>query len=258
MNWRKTSIARMVFAAPGTELDDAAWSVRKNSLMNQLKIQLPVLRDLKSSFIVTTTELSDNQLQLVVYLEESPQTQLPNLSSRNTDRDTYLQDMQRVREQQANLHERFQQAIKSIEHPAESLELQELRSLLWQSRKDGRIQLHSSLHGEWMPIPNLPPTLSQSVRTHITIKVLRINLHEVGVALCKALICPVSQRKLFATHKKISLTRGTKLRHIESSLKLAKMMHDSSGQDVQIEIEYSWIDGSPHRLTLLETDAHQA
>lgn len=255
MNWRKTSIARMAFASPGTELDDTAWNVRKNSLMNRLKIQLPALRDLTSSFISTTTELSDNQLQLVIYLEESPQTQLRNLSGTQADRDSYLQDIRRVREQQGNLHERFQQAIKSIEHPAELLELQELRSLLWQSRADGRIQLHSSLHGEWMRIPHLQTTLSQSVRTKIVIKVLRINRHEIGVALSKALICPVSQRRLFDVDRKISLKRPPKLRHTKSSVQLAKMMHEPSGQEVPIEIEYSWVDGSPHRLTLLGTDA---
>ncbi len=255
MSLRKVQIARMAFAAPGTEFDDAAWNGRKGSLINQLKVQIPALRQLKSSFIQTTTELSNHQLLLVAYLEESPQTQLRNLSNSQADGDLYQQDLERVRAQQATLHERFQHAIKSLEHPAGSLELQDLRNLLWQSRKDGRIQLHSGLQGEWMRIPNLQTTLSQSVRTKIVIKVLRIYLHEVGVALCNELICPVSLRRLFDVHRKISLTRHPKLRHFESSVQLAKMMHDSSGQEVQIEIEYSWVDGSPHRLTLLATDA---
>lgn len=255
MNGRKTPIARMIFAAQGAELDDTAWHSRKDSLMNQLKIQLPALRQLKSSFVVTTTEVADNQIHLVVYLEESSQIELRNLSRAEADRDIYVQDWQRVRAQQASLHERFQQAIKSIEHPTESLELQDLRGLLWQSRKDGRIQLHSGLPGAWLPIANLQTTMSQSAKTSIVVKVLRINRQEAGVEICAPLICPFTHRQLFGVHKKLSLARHPKLRDAESSVRLAEMMHEHSGQVVHIEIEYSWVDGSPHKLTLLATHA---
>lgn len=251
LNLRKTPVARMAFAAPGAELDDTAWNARKKSLINQLKTQLPALRRLKSSSIQTTTELSDNQLLLVVYLEESPQTQLPSLYSTQVGRDLYLQDLQRVRDQQANLHERFHQAIRSTDYPTDSVALQELRGLLWQSRREGRIQLHSSSHGEWLDIPSLPSTLPQSALIKVEVEVQRLTRDEVGVQISEHLSCPATQRVLFERSRKVTMLRHPKLRDMESTLKLATLMQQNAIQEVEVEIEYSWINGQPHRLTLV-------
>lgn len=49
-NLRETQIARIDFAVDGTELDDAAWKLRRSSLLKRLHTQLPVLRDLIVDF----------------------------------------------------------------------------------------------------------------------------------------------------------------------------------------------------------------
>lgn len=248
---RKTPIARMTLAVAGTEMDDTAWEARKRSLLQELKIQLPVLRQLKSSTVQTATELSDTQLLLVVYLTESDQRHFQGLSHGHATDDLYLQDLKRVRDEQSSLHERFQHAVRSTEHPWVAIELQGLRSLLWQARREGRIQLHSSLQGEWLDFPPLPSTFSRSAMTKAEIKVTRLSCNDVGVQMAHPLSCPHTHRLIFEKSRKVSLLRHPRLRDLQSSLWLATLMHEDQTRSVDVEIEYNWIDGQPHRLTLV-------
>lgn len=252
---RETPIARIDFAVDGTELDDAAWKLRRSSLLKRLHTQLPVLRDLMASAIKTTTELAGQRAFLIVYLQESAQTPLHHLSKASGGHDLYLQDLRRVREQQASLSERFEQAIRSVDHPADAPDLSELRQLIWQSRREGRIQIHSSLAGEWREIPHLPHTLPGTARALVTARVLRLSRSEVRVELLEDLVCPLSCRRIFSQSSKVNLHRHRLLGDLATTVVLATLMQQQAGTGITIEIEYSWIDGQPHRLTLIAVQA---
>lgn len=251
MNLRETQIARIDFAVDGTELDDAAWKLRRSSLLKRLHTQLPVLRDLMASSIKTTTELAGQRAFLIVYLQESAQTPLHHLSKASGVHDLYLQDLRRVREQQAGLSERFEQAIRSMDHPADAPDLGELRQLIWQSRREGRIQLHSSLSGDWREIPHLPHTLPGTARALVKARVLRLSRTEVRVELLEDLVCPISFRRIFSQTNKVNLHRHRLLVDLSNTVVLATLMQQQASTDITTEIEYSWIDGRPHRLTLM-------
>lgn len=251
MNLRETPIARIDFAVDGTELDDAAWKLRRSSLLKRLHTQLPVLRDLMASAIKTTTELAGQRAFLIVYLQESAQTPLHHLSRASGIHDLYLQDLRRVREHQAGLSERFEQAIRSMDHPADAPDLGELRQLIWQSRSEGRIQLHSSLSGDWREIPHLPHTLPGTARALVKAQVLRLSRTEMRVELLEDLTCPISCRRIFSQSSKVNLHRHRLLCDLPNTVVLATLMQQQACTDITIEIEYSWIDGMPHRLTLM-------
>lgn len=251
MNLRETQIARIDFAVDGTELDDAAWKLRRSSLLRRLHTQLPVLRDLMASTIKTTTELTGQRAFLIVYLQESAQTPLHHLSRASDIHDLYLQDLRRVREQQAGLSERFEQAIRSMDHPADAPDLGELRQLIWQSRREGRIQLHSSVSGDWREIPHLPHTLPGTARASVKARVLRLSRTEVRVELLEDLVCPISFRRIFSQTTKVNLHRHRLLVDLSNTVVLATLMQQQASTDITTEIEYSWIDGMPHRLTLM-------
>lgn len=250
-NFRETAIARIDFATDGTELDDIAWSHRRRSLMQRLYTQLSVLRQLMASTIKTTTELAGQRTYLVVYLQESAQTPLRHLTTTPGGQDLYLQDLRRVREQQAGLPERFEQAIRSPDHPVDAPHIGELRQLLWQSRREGRIQLHSSLAGEWKEIPHLPHTLPGTSGTCALAQILRISRTEVRALLLNDLVCPLSQRRLFKCASTVNLHRHRQLCDLPTAVVLATLMQQQTHTGVAIEIEYNWVDGQPHRLTLV-------
>lgn len=249
-NLRETLITRIDFAVEGTELDEAAWKLRRSSLLKRLYTQLPALRNLMASSIKTTTELAGQRAVLVLYLQESAQTPLHNLSITCGNQDLYLQDLRRLREQQAALPERFEQAMRSTDHPADDPDLGELRQLIWRSRREGKIQLHSSPSGEWREIPHLPHALPSTAQTSVKAQVLRMSRTEVRIELLDDLVCPFSSHRIFSRANKINLHRHYTLCDLPNTVVLATFMHQQTSADITIEIEYSWIDGRPHRLTI--------
>ena len=250
MTARKTLIARFDFASDGTELDDLAWKQRRDSFLHRLHTQLPALRQLMASTLETTTELTGQRIYLVVYLQETAQTQIRFHSTKTGGQDLYLQDLSRVHKEQAGLPERLQQAIRSTVHPVDSHHIGELRHLLWKSRREGRIQLPSSRSDDWMDIPQLPYTLPGRARTSTVVQILRISRTEIRALLIDDLRCPLSQRHLFNRTSEVNLQRDRQLCDLSTSVVLVTLMHQQTPTQIEVDIEYSWVDGQPHRLTL--------
>lgn len=247
---RETPIFRVEFAADGTKLNHHSWEHRKRLLLQDLQTQLPALRQLHASKVSTAMEIFGGRAYLILILEELPQVALPNMSTRPGTPDLYLEEIQRVCEQQASLPERFQKAIRSFEHAAGDAELAQLRQLIWKSRTKGFLQMPSSLVGYPLKIPHLPHALPTTANADLEAQVLRLARVELKVLLFEDLVCPINHRLLFTQNTKIHLHRCRASSDVEETLQLAKIMHLQERIRITVEIEYAWVDGQPHRLTL--------
>lgn len=248
---RETLIVRADFASSGSKFDEAAWNHRKQTLLKNLHIQLPMLRELRASYLKLEYEIVDGRAYMRVLLQESPQISLPNLSTRPGGQNLYLQELHMIREQQASLPERIQQALRSFHHPAQDPELAELRHLLWRSRADGYLQMHSSAVGEVLCIPQLPHSLPNATRVVLAALIYRISRTEVRVQILNDLTCPVTNDQIFSIGAKVNLFRRRSPDNVAIGLQLAASMEHEKSIHLNVEIEYSWLDGRPQRLTLL-------
>jgi hypothetical protein len=163
----------------------------------------------------------------------------------------YANEVFKVRAEQAALPERFEQSLRSIEDPAARPHLAQMRQLIWQHRRNGRVQIASSLQGEWVDIPHVTSTLPSTGRVEVDVQLLTIGKSEVKASLLGDLVRPIRQIQLFQRGKAIRLHRYSLLRKMSYTMYLARLMHDCTTVCVRIEIEYNWVNGQPHRLTLV-------
>ncbi len=247
---RNTVIARRLFATAGSNLNDTAWDSRKRSVLEELFLQLPALRQLTASSLHTSFEVTDKNIFLLVSMEESMQRSMVFQSKSQVSNDMYAHEVFKVCAEQAALPERFEQSLRSIEDPAAHPHLAQMRQLIWQHRKNGRIHISSSLQGEWVDIPHVTSTLPGTGRVEVDVQLLTIGKSEVKASLLGDLVCPIRQIQLFHRGKAIRLHRHPLFRKMSDTMYLSRLMHDCTTVCARIEIEYDWVNGQPHRLTL--------
>lgn len=257
-NRRSILVARIGFATEGTTLDEAAWSKRKALHLGQLHDELPSLRALKASQLDTMIEVREGAAHLIFMLRESDQMSLRFSKNMGADGDLFEQDVQAIRAQQASLGDRYQEALKSHESPVHSPDLIGLRRQTWRSRGDGYIMMNSAPNGERVALPSISHVLPQGALVEVTGMVTRISCNEARVLLDNTLICPITHDCLFENGAQISLYLRSGVSDLHSVVELATAMHRKDLLQLGVTIDYSWIDGSPHRLSLLEYTTAQA
>lgn len=256
MNGRRSIlVARIGFASEGTTLDEPAWNKRKALHLGQLTDELPSLRNLKASQLDILIDVSEGAAHLIFMLRESDQMSLRFSKGVGVHADLFEQDVQAIRSEQASLGERYQEALKSHASPVHSPELIGLRRQTWRSRGDGYIILNSSPVGERLDTSGISHVLPQGALVEAAGVVTRLSRDEVRVLLRNDLLCPLTHDFLFGKESHISLYLRSSVRDLKSFLELAAAMHRKDLLTLQVAIDYGWIDGTPHRLSLLKYSA---
>lgn len=251
MNCPRThEITQIVFASKKTALNEKALHHRKDLHLHKLRTELPCLRNLRGSLLQVEFVFNDGPPKLLAYLEESSQLALRFHRSNALGHDLFRQDVENVLAQQGGVLERYQEALRSHEDPQMHPEMVEIRRQIWKSRRDGYIHVSSSPQGERMPTDNVPSTLPQSARAVGQGFVQALTRRSVKIALTADLMTPVSSVPLYRADStlEVHLRKGELGR--ESFLQLAGAHYDKTQLELDVGVEFRWVDGSPHRTTL--------
>ncbi len=252
MEARTHLLSKRDIAHTGTTLTDEAWQHRKAQITEELKIDMPALRRLRSSRLEFAYQIEATTLQVLVFLNETPQLNLQFGSRLDPKGDVYFQDVNNVLENQRSLLESYERAYKSTADPTQDERIRDLRQRLANSSTAGQVHIHTTVAGEPYEFEGLPKHLPNTREFQITAKVIELRVAEATIVLHDNLPKEPGESVLLQSGSKIICYRSTACRHVMIGTRLQTAMDHKIEINMIIVVERSWIDGRPSRITLVD------
>jgi len=255
MEGRSYLLFKREIAQTGATLSEAAWQHRQAQITEELMIDIPALRRLRSSRLEFSYKFEATALQILIFLTEAPQLNLQFGRRLDASGDIFLQDVDNVRENQRSLLESYERAYKSATDPAQDERIRDLRQRLADSSSAGHIHIHNTVAGETYVFGDLPKYLPNTRELQIQAKVIELRVGEVTIVPYHGLPTDPEVPFLLQHGSKVNCYRSAACRQVTIGTRLQTAMDLKVAITMVIVVERSWIDGRPSRVTLVEVPA---
>lgn len=242
-------LTRLPLAEADRLLSDEERASLANDMSQALRVDVPVLKHLRASELVTAEVVTDNRLWLVFQLAEATQ---PGLNfSGEAHRRRFLEEVQKARTQLEGVDWRTREAMGEGRNPddgtpdsADESSTRAIRERVRRHAKGGQLLIPGVPIGRRIEIGTVPSTLSRGPRLTISAQVAsmtrtRAKLQRVVVApadMPRALTIP----GLFECDE---LDRDLRDCHVEFGEALRNAMDTESRMDINAVVVLDWASG---------------
>lgn len=248
-------LAQRILAGDGAKFDEKELEAKQENFLDTLCEQLPIEQMLASK-VQFTFEVKDDSLLAFAYLVPCYQRR-PSLSGfADNDCDPFLADIKLLEDARLLLREDYETALKSDADPRTDPLLADRRRQIWKSRRRGTLTIYSTVEGE-----DLPRGSEDKWMPHARMAKMIFTVDRIAPTECRVFV-----RSLVAVEREgsqslssVDLPKGrVDIDRDQLALgwavgqKLAKAMEERTVIQADIRLEFSWIDGTLGRLTLLE------
>jgi hypothetical protein len=248
-------LAQRTLAGLGTTFNEEDWEDRKSNFHETLCDQLPIEKML-SSKVEFEFETHADRLMIVAYLAPCHQRRptLPGIAG--TQSELFLADINLIKQAQSGLRNSYEIALKSDADPKEDLDLANRRRQIFYARKRGMLTIYSTADGENFPLGSIDKWMPHAKMARMTFAVDRIARYECKVSV-RSLI-PVQREgdkhspSVHLPSRQVDISRDQLALGWAAGQILSKAMEEKTELQATIRLEFSWIDGTLSRLTLLE------
>lgn len=254
MNTSRThSIAWRDFANAGVVMTEDALDERIRQFKLELSADLPALRSLFSSTLSFSFTMQSDHFRVIANLVEVTQIALRLSPRRDGKDDLFAHDISRVHEDQKRLRDSYAWAFYTDVNPTLDDRIIELRRRLRQDSRSGRLHIHTGDGGEPFETGTLPKVLASCQSSGAMVKVEALSSAWVDAQLVDEIRGDDMAHPYYFPHEKIRIWRDRFTGNPDVTNVFASAMDSESIVAVQLAVELSWVDGSPSRLTLLDS-----
>jgi hypothetical protein len=248
-------LAERRLAGEGAEFSQKELEEKTKNFLETLCEQLPIEKVLAST-VQFIFDVKGDSLVAFAYLVPRDQRQpsLPGFLGKQGD--AFLEDIKLIEEARLVLREDYETALKSDADPRTDPVLADRRSQIWKARRRGSLTIYSTVEGEdlplgsedkWMPHARMARmifTVDRTAKYEFRVRVLSLLMvAREGDECSPTLTLPKGQVDIDRDQLALGWTAGQIL---------SKAMEESTVLQADIRLEFSWIDGTLGRLTLLE------
>lgn len=248
-------LAERRLAGEGAEFSDDELEDKKKDFLETLCEQLPIEKVLASK-VQFIFDVKDDSLVAFAYLVPRDQRQPSLPGFLENQGDTFLEDIKLIEDARLALREHYEIALKSDADPRTNPLLADRRSQIWKARRRGSLTIYSTVEGEDLPLGSEDKWMPHARMAKMIFTVDRIARTE----------CRVFVRSLVAVDRegvtcsstgdlprgRVDIDRDQLALGWTVGEKLSKAMEERTVLQADIRLEFSWIDGTLGRLTLLE------
>lgn len=248
-------LAERRLAGEGAEFSDDELEDKKKDFLETLCEQLPIEKVLASK-VQFIFDVKGDSLVAFAYLVPRDQRQPSLPGFLGNQGDAFLKDIKIIEDARLVLREDYETALKSDADPRTDPVLADRRSQIWKARRRGSLTIYSTVEGEdltlgsedkWMPHARMAKmifTVDRIARTECRVFVRSlVAVDREGGTYSSTLDLPKGRVDVDRDQLALGWAVGEKL---------AKAMEARTVLQADIRLEFSWIDGTLGRLTLLE------
>lgn len=254
VNLRRWRVTRLLVAAMGSSMTSEARLKRINARMGELTEDVPALRSLRASKIMTLNELSDSGMYLGVHLEETPQMSLSlptEKSEQSVLTDLFLQDIERVKSEQEKIGQQISRAMSPALDPSSDNKMSKIRRRLKSNRgKDGFL-VPNGPEPEVLHIDSLPKVLPRGYGLETLVRVNWLSPKKAEVTVHAAINVEGGDTMRLLPNTKLELMRSGIHRRPESGRRLQQAMDTKRDLKLSVTLTLSWASGEPQYLELV-------
>ncbi|MBA4212619.1 MAG: hypothetical protein C0449_05985 [Polaromonas sp.] len=209
-----------------------------------------------ASKVQFTFEMKDDSLVAFAYLVPCYQRR-PSLSGfSDSDGDLFLGDIKLIEDARLLLREDYETALKSDADPRTDPVLADRRSQIWKARRRGSLTIYSTVEGEDLPLGSEDKWMPHARMSKMIFTVDRIARTECRVFVRSLVAVERESGKCSSTvdlpKGRVDIERDQLALGWAVGQKLSKAMEERTVLQADIRLEFSWIDGTLGRMTLLE------
>lgn len=255
MNLRTVLLTRMPLAADRTSFTLSTLQDRVGALVQDLCSDIPSLKQLTSSRLVTRQEIRDSGLWLAAYLEEIPQLHLPlkGFSRVNDDEsDMFLQDLRRIESDQSQIRVRFAIAASPTTSPSTDPSIRHLRRRLYNARSSNALLAPTGLVPEHIEVGGSAAVLPTGAPATVSGQIKWLSPSRAELLIVTASKSDGSEFAELRRGVRIALHRHSIHRGAASGTRLQVAMDNHHVVSLSVKVAFRWVDGAPAYLELEE------
>lgn len=243
---RSHVVFKKALTAKGLPLDDDVYLKKKLELKRELESDIPSLKTLQASTLHLLLSSVDSQLILAATLKEVDQMALRDPKNGQLIYDPFLEDIRRVKADQADLELRLVSAQSPAAAPQQDEAVQRIRRRLRNAHRRKEPTLWTNLN-TW----NMPLFLPNSPTSNAPIRVLGLTPTQAIVELCEDVQLPEADRQLIERGTRLNLLRPEEYRTIAAGSVLQNAMDSAATLQLRFAIVLRWDTGDVSHLELL-------
>lgn len=263
MSLRIEPITRLPLIQAGAACPKEKMLALENRLLDDLHTDIPILKYLRASTLVTQYMLETGKLWLVVLLEESQQIPISFVDKEagrsGRDRDAFMDELKAVRSQVAQAEARILIAISGAASPLDgSMDTPHASSTATLRRRIKRVSSHgfalvpSFPYSNQLPLHGLPATLPQGPRAIINARVKSLdNLSAQLIDVNVEEVLGSSTAFKSPTSKTIRLERVGRFQRVEAGAMLQRAMDSYTNVRLEVVVALTWDSGDVAHLELV-------
>lgn len=248
-------LAERRLAGEGAEFSQKELEEKTKNFLETLCEQLPIEKVLAST-VQFIFDVKGDSLVAFAYLVPRDQRQpsLPGFSG--SQRDAFFEDIKLIEEARLELRENYETALKSDADPRTDPLLADRRRQIWTSRRRGSLTIYSTVEGEDLPLGSEDKWMPHARMAKMIFTVDRIARTECRVFVRSLVTVDREGGTCSSTGDlpkgRVDIDRDQRALGWTVGQKLSKAMVERTVLQADIRLEFSWIDGTLGRLTLLE------